>query len=114
MDGDLPIYYHGRKWDAPLTDDAIEMAEELVAALLPQPCALCREAMTVEDDILLTPGMSAHLECNLRSGMGSVAHLEGRCLCCGGTDSDDHQNYRESAKATLQWLLDNHRGRFHP
>lgn len=113
---DFPTYYWGRHWDAPMADDAVKMSEELVAALLPQQCTLCQEAMTVDDDLLFTPGMCAHLECHLRIGMGDVAHLEGRCICSGGQprDTDHYDTYRESAKATLQWLLDNNRGRFHP
>lgn len=114
-----PTYYYGRKWDAPLTDDAILMAEELVAALFPQPCSCCQEPVTAEDDIILTPGMCTHLECNVRSILGDVQHLEGRCMCSRGTgneityDSDNYETYRDSAKAALQWLIDHHRGRFH-
>ncbi len=29
-----------------------------------------------------------HLECNLRTIIGSVAHVERRCSCYGGPDSD--------------------------
>lgn len=113
-----PTYYWGRKWDAPVTDDAILMDEALVDGLLPHPCDLCREAMTKEDNILLTPGMSTHLECNIRSALGDVQHLEGRCICSRPGDPIVHedekdQTYRESAKAAVQWLIDNKRGRFH-
>lgn len=99
-----------------MTDRAIEMSEELVDALLPQLCVLCNEPMTRDDDLLFTPGMCTHLECRLRIGLGDVAHLEGRCICSGAEarDTDDYETYRESAKATLQWLLDHDKGRFHP
>lgn len=112
----LPIYYRGRLWDAPMTDGALPMTDELANALLPQPCALCQEAMLPTDDLLFTPGTCAHLECHIRIGMGDVAHLEGRCICSGGEplESDHYDTYRESAKATVQWLIDNNRGRFHP
>lgn len=116
----LPTYYHGRKWDAPMTDDAIEMSDELAVALLDgSQCGLCGEPMLFEDDVFLTPYAVSHLECNVRAGMGDVQHLEGRCGVCSDTESkpipsDEYGSYRESAKATVQWLIENQRGRFHP
>lgn len=114
-----PTYYYGRKWDAPVTDDAILMDEALVNALFPQPCDFCKEPVTAEDDIMLTPGICAHTECELRAILGDVQHLEGRCLCSRGSgnevtyESDHYETYREGAKAALQWLIDHKRGRFH-
>jgi hypothetical protein len=116
----LPTYWHGRKWDAPMSDDAIEMPEDLAAVLLvgPSICDFCKEPLLFEDDVMLTPYMSSHLECNVRSALGDVQHLEGRCGVCTNTEpvvlpTDEYETYRESAKATIQWLIDNNRGRFH-
>ncbi len=113
-----PTYYWGRKWDAPMTDGAILMNETLVYALFPQPCNLCSEPITPDDDIWITPGMCFHLECTIRVFSGDVRHLEGRCICAGQPgpqehDDDEDETYREGAKAALQWLIDNKRGRFH-
>jgi hypothetical protein len=111
------IYYHGRLWDAPMTDDALPATEEILANL--RPCDYCAESLTETDDILITPYLHTHLECSLRSVLGDVQHLEGRCLCSRGSgneityQSDKYASYRESAKAALDWLIKNNRGRFH-
>ncbi len=121
----LPIYYYGRKWDAPLYDDAHLVSEEFAQAMFgggvpAATCSFCGEQMTLDDDLLIQPYAIGHLECHLRSALGDVQHLENRCLCARGSgneivyDSDKYDTYRESAKATLQWLLDHNRGRFHP
>lgn len=108
-----PAYYQGRKWDAPFTDDAAERN------LSGHKCSLCQEQITSDDNAFAGPYMVSHLECYLRSGMGDVQHLEQRCLCYRGSgneivhDSDRYETYRDSARAALQWLVDNHRGRFH-
>lgn len=122
MTEDLPTYWHGRKWDAPMTDDAIEMPEELAEVLLAgsSVCDFCKEPLLATDDVFLTPWNSSHLECNVRSGLGDIQHLEKRCLCFLGSgnevthESDHFDSYRESAKATIQWLIDHNQGRFHP
>lgn len=106
-----PTYYQGRLWDAPFTDGAIQRD------LTGQDCVLCGEPILETDDAVYLPYIHGHLECHLRSGMGDVQHLEGRCLCGGGSEvtypSDVYSSYRESAKATLKWLIDHQRGRFH-
>lgn len=120
----MPTYYYGRKWDAPFTDDAIEMDRAFVEMMLATDseatkCSFCQEKMTLDDDLFLTPYNVGHLECHIRPAMGDVQHLEGRCICSRGTggaetlDSDHYDTYRESAKATLQWLINHNRGRFH-
>lgn len=113
---DLPTYYYGRKWDAPLADNAIPLSGALLALITTAACDFCQEAFAEDDDILIQPFSKGHLECYLRSGMGSVAHLEEHCSCCGGTDKpfNPDETYRQSAKATLAWLIENNRGRFHP
>jgi len=118
-----PTYYWGRKWDAPMTDDAVLMPEELAEAMfngeVVQNCGMCHERMCIEDDLFLTPSMSTHLECQLRIGLGDVQHLEKRCLCFLGYgneityETDHYETYREGAQAALQWVLNHHQGRFH-
>lgn len=114
---DTQIHYQGRLWDAPLTDGAIK-----VDYLTGLSCILCREEITAKDDAILNTWANQpyHLECYIRGPMGDVAHLEKRCMCFRGkgneiiTPADMHATYREGAKAALQWLLDNHQGRFRP
>lgn len=98
-----PVKYQGRWWDAPFTDDAVQ------ADLSGRDCEYCREPITQDDDAVWQPYVLGHLECHLRSALGDVQHLEGRCICSGGPAERDNSNatYREEAKATLQWLLDN-------
>jgi len=46
----------------------------------------------------------AHDECNLRAAIGGLAHIEGRCMCCGGTDPPDPPGMtrREAARAAVR------------
>lgn len=106
--------YFGRKWDAPAFDDARE-----IMAPVGQACLFCEEKIEADDNGTMTNyvgplGASAqpvHLECWLRQALGDVPHLEGRCLCSGGSDHDDRP-YREASKAALEWVLAHGRGRF--
>lgn len=119
LDSDPIVRYHGRLWDAPLTDDAVLMDDEMLSAMCRLNCMLCDEPMTPQDDLLWLPYILAHLECHLRSSMGDVQHLEKRCLCFRGKgeeidlESDRHDSYRESARATVEWLVSHRQGRFH-
>lgn len=103
-------YYQGRRWDAPFTDDALPLPG------IAGDCQLCGEAIGPEDDAVWMPYTLGHLECHLRSALGSVQHLEGRCSCGGeaiNLPSDEYATYREGARATMLWLIENNRGRFH-
>lgn len=118
----IRTYYHGRKWDAPVTDDSIDLAYAAESLLgnddKPLFCDLCQERLTMDDDVLFQPAMKGHIECVIRSFVGDVQHLEGRCGICDHTEprplpSDETKTYREASKATLQWMQDHNRGRFH-
>jgi len=100
--------YQGQLWDAPAFDDAVE------TDLTEHVCLMCSEEILAEDNACLTPvGQFFHLECWLRPVMGSIQHLEWRCLCNGGVaEHDEGLSYREDAKATLQWMIDHEYGRF--
>lgn len=116
-----PVYYTGRKWDAPFTDDAIEMDPEFAAIILngDHRGTMCDEPLLFGENIVMTPGITDHLECHLRGPLGDVQHLEKRCLCFRGSGneitypSDTYTTYREGAKAALQWVLEHGQGRFH-
>lgn len=102
--------YQGRKWDSPMTDEAIR-------GTVTGDCDMCQEPILPEDNALQLPLMKAHLECHLRAGLGSVEHLEGRCSCSPGGPHEKietQQTYREEARETLRWMLTHYRGRFHP
>lgn len=63
-----------------------------------QPCLYCDELITAADDAPQTfPNIlsatdweirAAHKECMVRQTLGSLAHLDRRCSCYGGTDHD--------------------------
>jgi hypothetical protein len=106
-----PMRYQGQLWDAPAFDDAVE--EDLAG----HTCTMCQDIIDTDENACLTPvGQYFHLECWLRPIMGSVLHLEGRCTCNGGATEEEEypadESYRESARRSLQWLIDNNRGRF--
>jgi hypothetical protein len=50
-----------------------------------------------------------HIECSMRSVMGPVAYLEGRCTHAGGTEDCyvEGQTKRQDALATWAWLQEN-------
>jgi hypothetical protein len=92
-----------------MTDDAIE------ADLSGKTCAICEEPIVKGDDAVMTL-QASHLECQVRAILGDVQHLEGRCSCYGterSLPSDEYASYRDSARATLLWLVTHKRGRFH-
>lgn len=97
--------FQGRRWDAPMSDDAVR------ADLSGRDCAMCQEPITADDDAVAL-GSIFHTECLLRSSLGDVPHLEGRCLCAGGTEHDDEGSYRDGARRTVAWLVEHGRGRW--
>jgi len=99
--------FFGPPWDTPLAEKG-----EFRPTPVGDFCFRCHE-MLVEGDrgmfevviSALSPAMErpVHRECSLRAVVGGIAHVEGRCTCCGGTaDPDDGLNYRESARRV--WL----------
>ena len=103
------IHYHGRKWDAPVTDDAIKVD---MTGLI---CVPCGEVIGPDDDGILNTWANQphHLECYIGPIFGDVAHLEQRCRCFGGGDHDTEGTHREQMQRALQWLIDHKQGRFH-
>lgn len=103
---DLPMArWYGRKWDAPMTDDAAW------ADLRGLTCGMCRE-LVIEGDDAVQLGSIFHTECLLRSTLGDVPHLEGRCRCFGGGDHDTEGSYRDGARRSLAWLVEHRQGRW--
>lgn len=107
--------YFGVRWDAPAFEDAIEVPTPVGEA-----CLMCQEPVDEGESGVLTPYLgdlengpdlrAVHIECWLRSLLGSVAHLEGRCTCFGGSIQDyDDRPYRVVARETMAWIVE--RGR---
>lgn len=92
--------YHGRRWDAPMTDDMEKID------LTGEQCSLCLETITADDDGLLL-GSLFHTECLLRSTLGDVFHLRRECMCFGGDKHDEEGTYREQAQRALAAVIAN-------
>jgi len=72
-------------------------------------CFYCDEPVTIMDNpetVNTSEGpRAAHMECNFRAAMGSVAHIEKRCGCFvpGSTETDPQgMTCREAAKAAVR------------
>ena len=98
--------WFGQRWDAPAFEDAPEVPVPLGAE-----CPGCGELVDEDDTGITMPYVTEdfgvrrcayHIECHLRSILGSVAHQERRCSCYGGTDHDGSS--RDDARALLEWL----------
>lgn len=105
-----PTQWFGRRWDAPMLD------ENVVEVPVPvgRDCLYCGEPIAADDCGLMrlavrgTPKKPtatlepAHMECDLRTMIGDVAHLEGRCRCSGVSDEDvPARPFRDEARAVL-------------
>lgn len=102
--------FFGERWDAPAFDDA-----KAIPVPVGEECLHCGEHIAVEDSGTMTGyvradgagGVAAiHLECFLRSALGSPAHLEGRCWCCTGEEPEDTRSYREQGRWVMDWVRD--------
>jgi hypothetical protein len=98
--------YHGRRWDAPMTDGmpAIDMTGE--------ECSLCQEEIASDDDAIRLMS-DFHVECLLRSTLGDRRHLQQRCECFGWSPRrEDGGTYREQSQRALDYLVKNGQGRW--
>lgn len=96
-------------WSAPVTDN-----RPRVEVPVGEPCFWCGHPFDADSHGLFMPvyGVAGpelqaiHKECNLRSVVGSMAHLEGRCSCCGGTDTGPEtplERYQEAVAVWEHW-----------
>ena len=106
----MALQFFGQRWDAPAFESAVE-----VPVPVGQTCLFCPEPIGSDDSGVVTPYIDErgkasaspiHIECHIRSIVGSVAHLEGRCSCVTGRGSDDHTNtsWRQQGRDTITWL----------
>jgi hypothetical protein len=100
------MLWFGESWDAPMCEPGAH-APTPVGVL----CMSCEEPIEEGDRGVMMPqggldelaarldplglvtvgsvrGVAQHLECQLRSVLGSVGHIEGRCSCVGGDFED--------------------------
>jgi hypothetical protein len=106
-------FFFGDRWDAPQVDDATQ-----VDTPVGQSCLFCAEPIEPGDRGLLrhyvrdigptdVDGIGpVHMECDLRMGLGIVAHLEGRCSCAGApaVEPPGRPSFRVEARETLTWI----------
>ncbi len=104
--------YFGQPWDAP----AVEGARQAPTPV-GKPCAWCGVPVADGDQGFLVGCARRddagkiygtvepfHRECQLRSVIGSPAHLDGGCSCHGGQDDRRPQNPQEKrAEAIEVW-----------
>lgn len=111
----VEVYYFGEWWDAPAFDDAVERDRPVG-----EICGLCRESIEEADsgtwqtfiesetDFSVKP---VHIECWLRQGLGSPAHLRGQCSCAGHEEPADDRSYREQGREVIR-MVRNREGMF--
>lgn len=113
--------FFGERWDAPAFDDATE-----VPTPVGEPCLHCEEPITEGDSGTVQPAIvmgengyvseprAQHIECYLRSALGSPAHIMGQCSCSGGEEPEDSRTWREQGLESIR-LLKERKGLFsHP
>lgn len=74
-------------------------------------CAWCGEPVAKGDQGVELPHHDGstwsyrpwHEECLMRSLIGSMAHIEGRCSCFGGTDEPAVNKREEAKKVYTRW-----------
>lgn len=81
----------------------------------PQPCGWCEEPVQPESVAEMVSHWDGtegalrpwHRECRVRSVLGGVNHLQGRCTCCGGTEPPDPPELtrREAALAAFRHVF---------
>lgn len=102
--------YFGEPWDVPALQGAVK-----VTTPAGMTCLLCQEPIADGDQGFMRANLYVllpvpiHRECELRSILGGVNHLEGNCSCCpGGTRDPDPPGltYREAARLVLEWSIE--------
>jgi hypothetical protein len=103
--------FFGDRWDAPIVDLATR-----VVTPFGEPCMFCAEpiepgdrgvlrlCVDLVDGETVTDTRPAHMECDLRSMLGDVEHLEGRCACNDpAASSRPSKPFREQARDVVAW-----------
>lgn len=92
--------YFGRHWNAPAFDGA-----QKVPTPVGDICFLCdQEIQDGDDGTTYANGGAVHLECWLRMGLGSPAHLQGMCSCSGQEEPEDDRTWREQGREVIRLI----------
>ena len=102
--------WFGNSWGAPACEP-----EDHVETPVGKSCLWCREPIEAGDQGFLIPHLGRtvtlephHLECQIRSIVGGLNHIEGRCSCHHGTEDPDPPGYsrrRAAVMAERAWRL---------
>lgn len=95
--------FFGKRWDAPAFDELTEAPTPVG-----EECPFCDEVF-IEGDRGLWMGWNGyerpvHLECLLRSTLGSPAHQLGICSCSGGEEPVDKRSWREQGQEVMRMI----------
>jgi hypothetical protein len=102
--------FFGKRWDAPAFEDA-----EQVQTPVGSECGYCAELFEEGDRGLWMNWLDSqldqtqkpiHLECFLRSILGSPAHQLGTCSCSGGEEPEDARTWREQGLEVMRMIQD--------
>lgn len=102
--------YFGERWPSGTCDEGVQ-----VRTPVGEHCDWCQTPVMEGDRglIMWTQGLAGtypvpmHRECHLRTVMGSVAHMEGRCSCRTGDWSNRPQTpseVRQEALELWEWI----------
>lgn len=108
------MMYFGEPWDVPAVDEGVQGPTPVG-----RRCIHCPDPIEDGDQGFMMGTVRlgkdgepvgslepVHRECHLRSVTGSIAHLEGKCICHGvtGSDHDDDRSWREQGREIMAWL----------
>lgn len=102
-------FFFGKRIDAPVYRDSIEISTPVGAR-----CGWCNDLIEAGDSGTIHAfadpecGLSteaAHIECQARGILGSLAHLAGTCECGTGEEEPDLRPWREQGRDVLARFL---------
>lgn len=107
------LRWFGRAFDSPMYEDMPR-----TPAPIGETCTLCQEPILEGEPGITMPHIMTlgvqirpqHIECHLRSVVGSPAHLDGECSCVSGERQQGHRHprsprstsYREEAREVIE------------
>ncbi len=109
---EVVVEFFGERWDAPRLDQDEGRCVRQIPTPTGQTCVYCTEPVVDGDRGLMvwwgsieergrlrTTRTPVHAECEMRTVMGSPAHLNGTCYCATGRpDPEPVGSYRDEAR----------------
>jgi hypothetical protein len=108
------MMWFGSTWGAPVNEESTHVSTPVGI-----PCAHCDEPIAEGDQGYLIPAFRTasemeilpwHFECHMREVVGSVGHLQKKCHCFGGTESDPPGMTKRQAAAAAWGLFNQLQG----